>query len=74
VLLTIVLQLAVVYLPALNAVFKTVPLTAGQLAGAVAAAVAVFAAVEAEKWWRRRSWHAGETTGVTPHPRGGQGV
>jgi Ca2+-transporting ATPase len=55
VLLTVVLQLAVVYVPPLNAVFDTVPLTAGQLAGAVGAALVVFAAVEGEKWWRRRA-------------------
>jgi P-type Ca2+ transporter type 2C len=52
--LTVVLQLAVVYVPPLNAVFRTVPLTAGQLGIAAAAAVAVLAVVEAEKWWRRR--------------------
>jgi Ca2+-transporting ATPase len=55
VLLTVVLQLAVVYVPALNVIFKTVPLTLGQLAGAVGAAVAIFAVVELEKWVRRRA-------------------
>jgi Ca2+-transporting ATPase len=55
VLLTVALQLAVVYVPALNAVFKTVPLTLGQLAGAVGAAVTIFAVVEIEKWLRRRA-------------------
>jgi P-type Ca2+ transporter type 2C len=54
VLLTVCLQLAVVYLPQLNAVFGTVPLTAAQLAGAAAAAVLVWAVVETEKWVRRR--------------------
>jgi len=54
VLLTVVLQLAVVYVPALNVVFKTVPLTPGQLAIAVGAAGAIFAVVELEKWLRRR--------------------
>jgi Ca2+-transporting ATPase len=53
--LTVVLQLAVVYVPALNPVFATVPLTAAQLAGAVGAAVAIFAVVEIEKWLRRRA-------------------
>ncbi|HEY9183410.1 MAG TPA: cation transporting ATPase C-terminal domain-containing protein, partial [Gammaproteobacteria bacterium] len=52
VLLTIVLQLAIVYSPALNTVFKTMPLTAGQLVGAVSAGIAIFAVVEIEKWWR----------------------
>jgi Ca2+-transporting ATPase len=55
VMLTVVLQLAIVYVPALNAVFDTVPLTLGHLAAAVAAAVTVFAVVELEKWWRRRA-------------------
>jgi Ca2+-transporting ATPase len=52
--LTVVLQLAVVYVPALNAIFSTVPLTPGQVAGAVAAAVAILSVVEIEKWVRRR--------------------
>jgi len=53
--LTVALQLAVVYVPALNAVFTTVPLTAAQLGGTVGAAVAIFAVVEIEKWLRRRA-------------------
>jgi Ca2+-transporting ATPase len=53
--LTVGLQLAVVYVPALNAVFTTVPLTAAQLGGAFGAAVAIFAVVEIEKWLRRRA-------------------
>jgi Ca2+-transporting ATPase len=54
VLLTAVAQLAVVYLPPLNAVFQTVPLTLGQLAAALGAGAAIFAVVEIEKWSRRR--------------------
>jgi Ca2+-transporting ATPase len=54
VLLTVALQLAVVYVPAANTLFSTVPLTAGQLAGTVAAAVVIATVVELEKWWRRR--------------------
>jgi Ca2+-transporting ATPase len=53
--LTVALQLAVVYLEPLNAIFRTVPLTAGQLALAAGSAVAILAIVEAEKWWRRRA-------------------
>jgi Ca2+-transporting ATPase len=52
--LTIALQLAVVYLPLLNGVFETVPLTVGQLAIAVGAAAVIFGLVEIEKWLRRR--------------------
>jgi Ca2+-transporting ATPase len=54
VILTILLQLAIVYVPALNVVFKTVPLDAGQLGICVAVAAVVFGAVEIEKWTRRR--------------------
>lgn len=51
--LTVALQLILIYLPAANAVFRTHPLTAVQLAACVLAALAVLAAVEAEKWARR---------------------
>jgi Ca2+-transporting ATPase len=52
--LTLVLQLATVYVPALSDVFKTEPLAAGELALAVAAAAVIFVAVEIEKWLKRR--------------------
>jgi len=55
VVLTVLLQLAVVYIPALNAIFTTVPLSAAQLGGAVAAAGVIFGVVEMEKWLRRRA-------------------
>jgi Ca2+-transporting ATPase len=54
VILTVVLQLAVIYVPALSALFGTVPLTAAELARAFAAAAAISAVVELEKWFRRR--------------------
>jgi len=54
VLLTFLLQLATIYLPVLNPVFRTQPLSAGELAICLAAAAVVWAAVEAEKAWRRR--------------------
>jgi Ca2+-transporting ATPase len=53
--LTVALQLAVVYVPVLNPIFGTVPLTAVQLGGAVAAAAAILSIVEVEKWLRRRA-------------------
>jgi Ca2+-transporting ATPase len=53
VLLTLGLQLAVVYLPALNTLFHTVPLDAQALAVCIVPALAVIAVVEIEKWWRR---------------------
>jgi Ca2+-transporting ATPase len=52
--LTISLQLAVVYLPALNRLFHTVPLDATELAVCVLAAVAIIVVVELEKWTRAR--------------------
>lgn len=55
VLLTALAQLAVVYLAPLNAIFKTMPLTLGQLGAAVGSGVAIFAVVEFEKWLRRRA-------------------
>jgi Ca2+-transporting ATPase len=67
--LTVLLQLAVVYVPALNAIFKTVPLTAAQLSGAAGAAAAIFAVVEIEKWVRRR----GASDGVTSESPGSVG-
>jgi Ca2+-transporting ATPase len=53
VILTVLLQLAVIYVPALSSLFGTVPLTAAELAGTFAAGAAVMAVVELEKWFRR---------------------
>jgi len=55
VLVTVVLQLAIIYVPVLNDLFKTQPLTIGELAWTFAAGVIVFVAVEVEKWWKRGS-------------------
>ena len=49
VLLTVGLQLAVIYLPPLNAIFRTQPLSAGELALCFVLAAVVLVAVEAEK-------------------------
>lgn len=54
VLLTLVLQLATVYVPVLNPIFKTQPLSVAELLLCFGAAAVVFVAVEIEKWWRRR--------------------
>ena len=54
VLLTVVLQLAVVYLPPLQVLFSTTGLTATELAVCCLVPAVVFAAVEAEKWSLRR--------------------
>lgn len=54
VLFTVGLQLATLYVPALNAVFRTAPLTAPELAFCLALSAVGFLAVEVEKWLVRR--------------------
>jgi len=51
---TLLLQMATLYLPALNAVFKTQPLSATELSTCVAISAVVFLCVEAEKLLKRR--------------------
>ena len=51
---TLALQLATIYVPALNPVFKTEPLAWDELALCLALSTVVFVAVEAEKWAVRR--------------------
>jgi len=52
--LTFVLQMATIYVPQLNIVFKTTPLTFGQLAVTLALSAVIFLAVELEKLVKRR--------------------
>jgi Ca2+-transporting ATPase len=52
--LTFALQMATIYIPFLNPVFKTQPLSALELGVCLAAASVVFVVVETEKAWRRR--------------------
>ena len=54
VLLTFGLQMTTIYIPVLNPIFKTAPLTAGELLIALILSSVVFIAVETEKWWFRR--------------------
>jgi len=54
VLLTFVLQLAVIYLPFMNRAFSTTPLSLRDLLTSLAFSVIVFAAVELFKWIRQR--------------------
>ena len=54
VLLTFVLQLALIYVPFLQNFFKTVALSGQDLLIALAASSIVFIVVEIEKWWRRQ--------------------
>ncbi|TSA53733.1 MAG: calcium-translocating P-type ATPase, PMCA-type [Nitrosomonadaceae bacterium] len=53
---TFLLQLATIYLPALNPIFKTEPLDMTELALCIGAASVVLIAVEIEKWLVRRGW------------------
>jgi Ca2+-transporting ATPase len=65
VLFTFGLQLATIYVPWLNPIFKTEPLTATELALCLALSSVVFVGVEFEKWLVRRGWlyRAPATTG-----------
>jgi len=51
---TIALQLAVIYVPALNPIFRTEPLDVADLGLCFGSALLVWLAVEGEKAWRRR--------------------
>jgi Ca2+-transporting ATPase len=52
--LTVLLQLGIIYLPAAGAVFRTQPLTAGELGACLGLSTVVFIGVEIEKWLVRR--------------------
>jgi Ca2+-transporting ATPase len=54
-LLTIALQMATIYVPFLNTVFKTAPLSTAELGAALLLSSIVFATVEVEKLLKRRS-------------------
>jgi Cation transport ATPase len=56
VLFTFCLQMAVLYVPWLNPVFKTEPLSLGELALCLLLSSVVFCGVEAEKYLVRRGW------------------
>ena len=56
------LQMAVIYVPFLNALLNTSPLTPGELGLTLALSSAVFFAVEVEKWLVRRGWLYAERT------------
>jgi Ca2+-transporting ATPase len=58
VLLTFALQMATIYVPFLNPVFKTEPLTFNELAFTLALSSIVFFAVEIEKWLFRKKHEA----------------
>jgi Ca2+-transporting ATPase len=58
--LTAGLQIGILYVPALRPVFRTVPLTAGELGLSLLLASVVFVAVEIEKWVLRRRGEVGD--------------
>ncbi|MCS6934312.1 MAG: cation-translocating P-type ATPase [Chitinophagales bacterium] len=61
VLLTVLLQLCVIYWKPLNNIFRTEPLTAYELLTCVGAAVFVFHAIELEKWIKLRFFQIKES-------------
>jgi len=63
-LLTFALQMATIYVPALNPIFKTQPLTATELVLTLVMSSAVFIAVEIEKFFKRRRAAAGPAVAV----------
>ncbi len=69
VVLTLLLQLAVIYIPVLNPIFNTEPLVADELAICLALPLAVLVASEIEKWLIRRGWLYG-LPGPAVSPRG----
>jgi Ca2+-transporting ATPase len=49
-------QMATLYVPLLNTIFRTQPLTPGELAACLLLSSVVFWGVEVEKWLARRGW------------------
>ena len=54
VLLSFIFQMATIYVPFLNPIFKTKPLTLDELFITLGLSSIIFFAVEAEKWWKRK--------------------
>jgi len=67
-LFTFALQLATIYVPWLNPIFKTEPLTFDELAFCLAMSAVVFVGVEIEKWMIRRGWIYRTNTPSRPAP------
>ena len=67
-LFTFALQLATIYVPWLNPIFKTEQLTFDELAFCLAMSAVVFVGVEIEKWMIRRGWIYRSNTPSRPAP------
>ncbi len=67
VLLTFALQMATIYVPFLNPVFKTAPLTAGELGVTILFSTVVFIAVEIEKRIKRSKKTGSSSHSNTPY-------
>jgi len=67
-LFTFALQLATIYVPWLNPIFKTEQLTFDELAFCLAMSAVVFVCVEIEKWMIRRGWIYRSNTPSRPAP------
>jgi Ca2+-transporting ATPase len=65
VLLTFAMQMAILYVPILQGVFKTAPLTFKELMICVGLSAVVFVAVEIEKWMSRRGWIYSNSRAIT---------
>ncbi len=63
VILTFMLQMATIYVPALNPIFSTEPLTASELAFCLVLASSIFFLVELDKLLVRRKWLYAAVTG-----------
>jgi Ca2+-transporting ATPase len=62
ILLTLVLQMAVIYVPFLQDIFHTQSLTFIELLSCIGLSSIIFWAVELEKWFKRRSLNISSST------------
>lgn len=62
VVLTFLLQMATIYVPFMNDIFNTAPLTLSELMFCLALSSVVFFVVEIEKWMVRKNWIFGPAT------------